>query len=102
VDEYIRKCVANSLGYDYIFVDCREPLEIAKLVKEFDATTVLIKRGGIEQFDNMADRNVEDYAYDWEIINYSLERLRKSAKTLINVWGNPFSYRSSDEENRPF
>ena len=50
----------------YLFVHCREPKEINKLVNNLGAKTVFIVRPGIEKVTtNHADLDVEDYDYDY-------------------------------------
>jgi len=63
--------------YDYftdnfiMFIHCREPTEIKKLVDYFGDTcvTLLIKRNGLKTPDNKSDMNVDDYDYDYTILN---------------------------------
>lgn len=66
---------------DIIFIDCREPMEIARFVKDFNAITVLVKRDITEFYGNTADDNVDNYKnYDIIIDNDgSLEDLRQKA-----------------------
>ncbi len=53
-----------------VFIHSREPEEIKRLVKEFDATTLLILRGiNKEELSNDSDRNVLDYQYDYTVDN---------------------------------
>ena len=72
-----------------VFIHCREPKEIDKLVKEFeqyDATTLLIRRTAAESVEqiNHADNQVLDYAYDYTIYNDStLSWLRNEAVVFL-------------------
>lgn len=53
-----------------LFIDIREPEEIERAKKEFDAQTILITSDRIEQVvSNMADARVYDYEYDIIIDN---------------------------------
>jgi hypothetical protein len=54
-----------------IFVDCREPKEIDRLVKEFNAKSILVRRDNIDglEYGNHADDDVFNYNYDIEINN---------------------------------
>ena len=64
------------------FVHCREPKEIARLVNELNATTLLIRRESAENVKqiNDADNNVLNYDYDYTINNDdSLDALRAAA-----------------------
>ena len=59
-----------------VFIHCREPKEIDKLVKElkqYDATALLIRRTAAESVEqiNHADNDVLNYAYDYTIWNDS-------------------------------
>ena len=53
-----------------VFIDIREPHEIARAVNELGAKTILIKRPIVEEISNHADANVESYQYDYVIKNY--------------------------------
>lgn len=52
-----------------VFIDSREPKEIARIVKEFDARTIFIKREKKTEFTNTSDQNVKDYNYNIYIWN---------------------------------
>lgn len=58
-------------GYDIIFVDSREPLEIARICKETGAKSILIRRPSVESAaaSNSSDANVFNYNYDITITN---------------------------------
>lgn len=74
-------------GGHFLFIDCREPEEIEKLKKAFNATTVLIRRPQQEneETSNHADANVFDYEYDVELYNeYGLAELEVMAARFIN------------------
>lgn len=67
-----------------IFIHVREPKDIARWVKETDAKTLLIRRAGIETFNNHADQNVYDYDYDFTYVNDgSLDKLEQDAIDFI-------------------
>jgi len=65
----------SGLKSDYpnaeiLIIDIREPAEIEKAVNEFNAITVLITRPEVGQItSNMSDANVNNFTYDYEIIN---------------------------------
>ena len=67
---------------DVMFIDIREPDEIARAVKEFGAKTILVRNPNANKIDsNHADRDVENYEYDYIIENNgTLEQLEKMAK----------------------
>lgn len=67
---------------DVMFIDIREPDEIARAVKEFGAKTILVRNPSANKIDsNHADRDVENYEYDYIIENNgTLEQLEKMAK----------------------
>lgn len=55
---------------EFLFLHIREPEEIEKAKKAFNAETILIIRDNIKQItSNMADKNVRDYDYDIVIYN---------------------------------
>lgn len=68
-----------------LFLHIREPEEIERAVKEFDAKTVLITRNSIKKItSNMADKNVFNYSYDFTIKNDgTIEDLRDKAVDFL-------------------
>ena len=56
-------------GTDLLFIDCREPEEIARFVDDYGALTILVQRGEFELLGNHADDNVMNYQYDAVIDN---------------------------------
>lgn len=72
----------------YLFVHCREPKEIDRMVKEFGAKTIFIQRpdAKIEAF-NHADMEVENYKYDFIINNDgTIQDLMDKANIFINAF----------------
>ena len=71
-----------------VFIHCREPKEIDKLVREFDGdvATLLIRRTAAESVEqiNHADNEVLNYSYDYTIYNDStLSWLRNEARIFL-------------------
>ena len=68
-----------------LFLHIREPKEIARAKNKFNAETILIRRDSVGHItSNMADKNVFDYEYDYEISNDgSLEDLCNKAKEFV-------------------
>lgn len=55
---------------DLLLIDIREPHEIERAKKEFNARTILIMNTNVKQIkSNMADANVYNYKYDYVIEN---------------------------------
>lgn len=80
--ENFQKLSANPL----IFIDCREPEEIDRLVKYFNAKSILISRAAAENAgaSNHADKNILEYEYDYVINNNgSLGDLMETATSFI-------------------
>lgn len=88
--------MVNQIKYEWlnggeefgiIFIDCREPHEIERLVKELGAKTLLITRDNLPAtYGNHADDEVFDYTYDYIVENNgSLTELRDSARAIINA-----------------
>lgn len=88
--------MVNQIKYEWmnggeefgiIFIDCREPHEIERLVKELGAKTLLITRDNLPAtYGNHADDEVFDYTYDYIVENNgSLIELRDSARAIINA-----------------
>lgn len=77
------KNISNAV----VFIDCREPKEIKKLVKEFKAKTICVRRPEVEKgsYSNHADANILDYNYDYYIWNKgTIEELENSIMEFIN------------------
>ena len=81
---------ANAYGLNpnkfFLFVHSREPEEIARFVKDFNAATVFIDRPQEEaEYSNHADEKVENYEYDFIISNDgSLSQLQTNAKLFLS------------------
>ena len=70
----------------FLFLHIREPEEIIRAVKEFDAKTILVVRDTVKYItSNMADKNVFNYDYDYVIQNNgTITDLKQKAKELID------------------
>lgn len=71
-----------------LFVDSREPEEIARFKSELDAITVLIRRPEVENKEqsNHADANVFNFKYDYYIFNeYTEEDLKEAAIDFLDL-----------------
>ena len=69
-----------------VFIHCREPKEITKLVKNLNAHSLLIRRPAIENIEqsNHADAEVFNYEYDITIYNDgTFEDLYKKAVDFL-------------------
>ena len=77
---------SNKIETDVLFVDMRRPKDIARAVETFDAETVLLRNPRVKPIEtNHADRNVENYKYDYIIENDgTLEQLKEKAKTFVD------------------
>lgn len=71
----------NKIETELLFIDIREPDEIDKAVKEFNAISLLVRRKNAPKINsNMADANVENYDYNYIINNDgTLEDLKGQA-----------------------
>lgn len=69
-EEHLRNC-GLSARCAAVFIHCREPQEIAKLVRDLNASTILIRREAAESIEqsNSSDAGVFDYEYDYIIPN---------------------------------
>lgn len=68
------------------FVHCREPYEIQKFVEHYgkNSNTILLKRDDREVPDNLADKNVNNFNYDFIIPNNGSKKdLEKEVVKLI-------------------
>lgn len=67
----------------YIFIDAREIKDINRFKKDFNCTTILVKRGESKIFHNEADDEVFNYQYDYVIDNNrELEDLQFAAQVF--------------------
>lgn len=69
-----------------LFLHIREPEEIERAKKAFNAKTILVKRNSIKHItSNMADENVFNYCYDIIIHNdKTIEELNIKAENFVN------------------
>lgn len=68
---------------EIMFIHIREPEEIQRAVNAFNAKTLLVRRKGLEAITtNYSDASVENYKYDFYIINDTLEQLEEDAKNF--------------------
>lgn len=73
--------IFNDSDDEIMFIHIREPKEIKRVVDNFGAKTLLIKRSGYDNItSNSSDADVENYDYDYIIYNDTLENLENSAK----------------------
>lgn len=77
----------NGFKTDILFIDCREPEEIARFVEDYNALTVLVQRGKVVLLGNHADDNVENYQYDIVIDNSrGLDELLQEATIFVETF----------------
>lgn len=96
----------NELPEDVLIIDMRDPKDIARAVKDFEAETILIKNPNVEKIEsNHADANVNDYEYDYIIENDgTLEQLDKMAYLFCELaikntcFKKPVQFKCSDFE----
>ena len=69
-----------------MFIHIREPGEIARIVRDFGAITVLVKRANNQQIvSNDSDKYTESYNYDFVLNNDSdLDALDAKARGFVN------------------
>lgn len=77
-EKYQEFCDSSS---NFLFLHIREPEEIERAKKVFDAKTILVKRDAVKHItSNIADANVFNYDYDIIINNHNgIEELRDKA-----------------------
>ena len=76
--------IFNKSNDELMFIHIREPEEIKKVVDKFKVKTLLIKRQNQELIEtNSSDANVEDYNYDYIIINTTLDEYESKAVNFI-------------------
>lgn len=71
--------------YVLLFFHIREPKEIERAVREFNAVTLLIKREKRNTYTNSGDAKVDNYEYDYVIENNgSIEELRRKVENFLH------------------
>lgn len=75
----------NKIEAEVLLIDIREPEEIARAVETFGAETILVRKPDAKKIEsNHADRDVENYEYDYIIENDgTLEQLEMVAKLFV-------------------
>lgn len=94
----------NLIEDEVLFIDMRDPKDIARAVETFGAETILIDNPNVKKIDsNHADANVNNYKYDYIIENDgTLEQLDKMAYLFCeqaikrNCFEKPTKFRCSD------
>lgn len=74
--------IAKETGIDIMFIDAREPKDIERIKRDFNAKSILVHRDEVfgQEQSNHADSNVYETAYDYIIYNNAdLQNLRNSA-----------------------
>lgn len=82
-----RRALKPETSVKILFFHIREPREIERCVKEFNAKTLLIRRpmDGDGEYGNHADDDVENFNYDYICENNgSLEELSNMAKDFVD------------------
>lgn len=76
----------NQPEQELLFIHIREPGEIARIVRDFGAITVLVKRANNQQVvSNDSDKYTESYNYDFVLNNDSdLDALDAKARGFVN------------------
>ena len=77
----------NRIDAEVLLIDIREPEEIARATTTFGAEAILIRNPNVEKItSNHADRDVENYNYDYIIENDgTLEQLDNVAKLFAKT-----------------
>lgn len=88
IEEEYERLSSKGVDDDEIiaFIHCREPHEIARFKRDLGAKTVLMRRPALNETptSNHADAEVENYCYDYIIINDgTLEDLKHKAANFL-------------------
>ena len=75
----------NQIETEVLLIDIREPEEISRAVETFGAETILIRNPDVRKIEsNHADRDVENFEYDYIIENDgTLEQLENVAEFFV-------------------
>lgn len=84
--EYTDKIAKEASDMDILFVHIREPKEITKFISSNPtAKSILVKRKGVNVPLNEADQGVNDYNYDYVVLNYGdLETFKNTICDLFD------------------
>lgn len=76
----------NLFENEVLIIDMRDPKDIARAVETFGAETILIRNPNVRKIEsNHADRDVENYEYDYIIENNdSIGQLESTAKVFVD------------------
>ena len=99
----------DMYDHSFLFVHCREPKEIERIKNQFpnDVFTLLVQNPKVAKvIGNHADREVENYNYDFTVVNDSdLRALRKIAidfyKKIFNQGFTKYKFVASDYDFDP-
>ena len=99
----------DMYDHSFLFVHCREPKEIDRIKNQFpnDTFTLLIQNPKVAKVNgNHADKDVENYNYDFTVVNDSdLRALRKVAidfyKKIFNQGFTKYKFIASDYDFSP-
>lgn len=71
---------------EFLFIHIREPDEIKRIVNDFGAKTLLVRRSNNQQVvSNDSDKYIENYKYDYVLNNDSdIESLDRKAKGFVD------------------
>ena len=87
---YVAEDFYDEYGSKMLFFHIREPDQIKRAVKVFNAKTILVKRDSVQHItSNVSDANV--YNYDYDIIienNGTEEKLEEKAKQFLQDFYN--------------
>lgn len=99
INDAIRRFHNNMEGFGYtsdemvVFIHCREPEEITKLVEKYNGRSLLIRRDAVENAEasNEADKNVFNFEYDDVVDNNgTLDELQDKAREYLLSLGVKF------------
>lgn len=99
----------DMYDHSFLFVHCREPKEIDRIKNQFpnDTFTLLVQNPKVAKITgNHADKEVENYNYDFTVVNDSdLRALRKVAidfyKKIFNQGFTKYKFVASDYDFSP-
>lgn len=91
VDEVIHVLKLFPNEWDYVIItDCRFPNEVARMKEEFDAYHIRVQRPNlkspltIEQQNHESETALDDYPYDFLVVNDNIDLTVDQIKKIIN------------------
>lgn len=86
INDRCKHFLNSSINVQWMFIHCREPENIAKIVSAYNAKAILITRDGIDKHGNDSDDNVTNYKYDMVFENNGDNIIKNGRNFAVQVY----------------